>query len=95
MIRFSFSDSCRQLEFRPTKDFDSNRLINHVIRTIDIVEKDLCGLLCFIEDNCVSYNTKVTSESTTQCELNNATHHEHPEDLKPWNNYMYRGAKVS
>ena len=50
-----------------------------------------------MEPNCVSYNMQTISGSppVTKCELNNSTHHEHPNDLKPWDNYVYRGSEVS
>ena len=40
------------------------------------------------------YNIEVTSELSTKCELNNSTHIEYPDDLKPWSKYNYRGANV-
>ena len=71
--------------------------MNHVIKTVKSVLKDFCGALCFMEPSCVSYNMQVISGSPTaaECELNNGTHLEHPDDLEPWENYTYRGSKVS
>lgn len=90
-------DLCRHLDFKPARAFEGKRLVNHVIRTIQHVQEDFCGALCFMEHNCVSFNVEMTSgsDTATKCELNNATHHEYPNDLKPWNNYIYRGTKVS
>ena len=50
-----------------------------------------------MEPNCVSYNMEVIegSPSIAKCELNNSTHHEHPDDFKPSPNYIYRGSEVS
>lgn len=92
----SLTDPCRQLQFRAALTFDGSRLINHVIRTIDFVAIDFCGALCYMEPNCVSYNMEVGSgsPSITKCELNNSTHKEHPDDLKPWENYIYQGTMV-
>ncbi len=92
----SFADPCRQLEFRSALSFHGKRLMNHVIRTVESVFKEFCGALCFMEPNCVSYNMEVISgsPSVTKCELNNSTHNEHPEDLKQWQNYIYRGSEV-
>ena len=92
------SDACRHLDF--TVAFDGNRLVNHIIRTIESVQVDFCGSLCFMEHNCVSYNMEIIggSSTATKCELNNATHNEHHGDLKQWSNYsnyFYRGIKVS
>jgi len=50
-----------------------------------------------MEHNCISYNMEIIGESSTasKCELNNSTHNEHPEDLRPWSNYVYQGTNVS
>ena len=90
-------DSCRFLDFRVHMAFDGSRMINHIIRTIESVQEDFCGALCFMEHSCVSYNMEITSGSSiaTKCELNNATHNEHPNDLLQQNNYIYRGIRVS
>ncbi|KAL9961339.1 hypothetical protein ACROYT_G030257 [Oculina patagonica] len=70
--------------------------MNHVIRTVESFVNNFCGVLCFTEPNCVSYNMEVISgsPSITKCELNNSTHNEHPDDLKPWQNYIYQGTMV-
>jgi len=90
-------DSCRFLDFRVHMAFDGSRLINHTIRTIEFVQEDFCGALCFMELSCVSYNMEITSGSSiaTKCELNNSTHIEHPNDLVQQSNYIYRGIKVT
>lgn len=77
--------------------FDGRRLINHVIRTIEFVERAFCGALCYMEHNCISYNMVIINGSSTAstCELNNSTHNEHPEDLRPWSNFVYQGTNVS
>ena len=76
--------------------FDGKRLINHVIQTIESVQEDFCGSLCFMEHNCVSYNVEIISGSSEarKCELNNSTHKEHPGDLQKFNNFIYRGTEV-
>ena len=93
MTLFS-TDTCRQLEFRSGLSFQGKRLINHAIKTIESVF-DFCGALCFMEPNCVSYNMELRSSAITYCELNNSTHFEYPIDLQSWQNYIYRGSKVS
>ena len=59
--------------------------------------QDFCSALCYMEPNCVSYNELVASGSPviTKCELNNSAHNEHPQDLKSWTNYRYKGTMVS
>lgn len=92
-----FIDLCRKLEFTSSLAFHGKRLINHLIRTVESLVQDFCSTLCYMELNCVSYNEVVISSSPTitKCELNNSTHNEHPQDLKPWANYSYGGTMVS
>ncbi|XP_066023509.1 uromodulin-like [Pocillopora verrucosa] len=88
-------DQCRQLEFSAALAFRGKRLLNHKIKEVDNVAKDFCGALCFMEPNCVSYNILVSNDSPsiTKCEMNNATHFEHPSDLVSFQNSTYRGSK--
>ena len=94
MPNICFSDKCqRQLEF--VEALMGKRLMNHVLRNADVMDQEFCGALCFMEHNCVSYNLMITSETGKhKCELNNATHEGHEEDLEKNSNYVYRGAKV-
>ena len=89
-------DQCRQLEFSAALAFRGKRLLNHKLKEVDNVAKDFCGALCFMEPNCVSYNILVSNDSPsiTKCEMNNATHFEHPSDLVSFPNSTYRGSKV-
>ena len=90
----SLSEQCkRRLEFKEV--LTGQRLMNHMICKVDIVDHEFCGVLCFMEHNCVSYNLMTTNENGKhKCELNNATHEDHKEDLKKNSNYVYHGAKV-
>ncbi|KAL9953459.1 hypothetical protein ACROYT_G040881 [Oculina patagonica] len=90
----SSEDECRHLEFRAAQVFKGKRLINHMIRSVDVMDEQFCGALCFMDPNCVSYNFKTRSESRKhKCELNNATHEGHEKDLEENPDYIYRGAK--
>ena len=90
-----FSDDCRLLEFRGADIIEGMRLINHVIDTADVMSEEFCGALCFMEPSCVSYNFMMKGGTGKhKCELNNATHKEHKEDLEENSNYLHRGAKV-
>ena len=92
----SFSDDCRQLEFKPSHTFDNKRLRNHVIRTTDVMDGDFCEMACYMEPNCVSYNLKKAPETNGKykCELNNSTFEGQKHKLKTSAQYTYRGAKV-
>lgn len=66
-----------------------------MIRSADVMDREFCGALCFMEPNCFSYNLVSKNETgKLKCELNNATHEEHEEDLEENQDYLYRGAKV-
>ena len=93
-----FSGHCRNLRFT-TNPIHGQRLNNHVIRTIDVINEDICQLKCYKEPNCVSYNfkTKANRGGKHICDLNNATYehdNEHSGDLTKDESYVYRGAEV-
>ena len=83
------------MEFRAARIFRGQRLINHVIRSADVTNKEFCGALCFMEPKCVSYNLMTKNENGKhKCELNNATCEENKGDMEENPDYVYRGAKV-
>ncbi|XP_067048625.1 uncharacterized protein [Acropora muricata] len=90
-------EPCRHLEFIPDNIFQGYSLKNHVIRTIDNINEDFCGAMCFMEYNCVSFNVKVTGGpgTSTVCELNNSTHHANLGDLQTLENSIYHGITVN
>ena len=60
------------------------------------MQEDFCETLCFMEPTCISYNLMMKSETGKyKCELNNATHEGHEQDLEENSSYFYRGAKVN
>ena len=70
-----------------------------MVRTIDVINEDLCSTQCYLEPNCVSYNFKKEKETNGQhkCDLNNDTfehNNEHAGDLVETDTYVYRGAQV-
>ena len=99
MSKLIFSGQCRNLRFN-IDPIHGYRLKNHVIRTIEIINEDICQLQCYLEPNCVSYNFNKEEEinGKHKCDLNNATYEhdnsEHSGDLEKNENYVYRGAGV-
>nr|XP_058952918.1 uncharacterized protein LOC131780323 [Pocillopora verrucosa] len=86
--------NCRDLVFSTTRLFEGKRLINYMIRAVEVKDKKFCAALCFMENNCFSYNTKTRSiNGKLKCELNNATHEEHENDLLDNPDYVYRAAE--
>ena len=83
--------------FKPAKAFDGQRLKRHVIRVDYVKEKEFCGILCYMEPDCVSYNLgKQVSEAdgTYTCELNNFTHEGNKDDLVKDQSFIYGGAEA-
>ena len=65
--------------------------MNHTIRTEQVPNIDLCELLCYQEPNCVSINYDT---GTNNCELNDATHKRHDDELVNMEGFFYHGADV-
>ena len=93
---FFDADQCRQLEFTPEKAFDGRRLINHVIRTVEVLAMSFCDNMCYMEPDCVSINLykRVSGDGGYKCELNNVTHERHEHDLERKDHYFYHAAEV-
>ena len=66
-----------------------------MISAHDVLLKDFCDALCYMEHNCASYNLMKKSENEGhRCELNNSTHEGNEKDLEENSDYVYRGTKV-
>ena len=92
---FVFPENCRDLVFSTTRLFDGKRLINYVILAAEVKDKQFCAALCFMENECFSYNTKTRIiNGKLKCELNNATHEGHENDLLDDPDYFYCAAEV-
>ena len=70
--------------------------MKHIIATIKVLNFDLCELQCYHQPNCVSINFNVISDSKGlhECELSNATHRGHDNELMNRDGYIYKGAEV-
>ncbi|KAL9953745.1 hypothetical protein ACROYT_G041208 [Oculina patagonica] len=65
-----------------------------MIQIHDVMMTDNCGVLCYMEYNCASYNLMRRSDTEGyKCELNNSTHEGNEQDLEENPNYVYRGTK--
>ena len=53
-----------------------------------------CQDQCALARECVSYNIGPTINNKLTCELSNSDHLQHPEDLKPRKDWIYRGTQV-
>ena len=92
------SGRCRKLRFT-IGPIHGHRLENHVIRTIDAINENICKVKCLLEPNCVSYNfkTEANTGGKHKCDLSNASYehdNEHSGDLAKMKSYLYRGAEV-
>ena len=43
------ADQCRKLELTPEKALDGRRLINHVIRIVEVLTMNFCENMCYME----------------------------------------------
>ncbi|PFX15193.1 Fibrillin-1 [Stylophora pistillata] len=89
------SDQCRILAFPATLSFAGERLINHTIANISVIDRDTCKYCCYLNYNCVSVNFYFGENEAEahNCELNNSTAKEYDEDLVKEANYVYYGTK--
>ena len=53
-----------------------------------------CQDQCALARECVSYNIGPKINNKMACELSNSDHLQHPEDLKPRKDWIYRGTQV-
>ena len=96
ILEISVSGNCRQNNQRitfltPVRGFylEGPVVSNHS------VELNLdCQVQCALARECVSYNMGPTINSKLVCELSNSDHLQHPEDLKPRKDWIYRGTQV-
>lgn len=79
---------------RFSRPVEGAALQKHVIKRIALDSEHSCRVHCYLENTCVSYNFGKRASGEDVCELNNATHTEHPSDLKTTSNFIYRGSEV-
>ena len=86
------------MEFGPEKKaFDGKRHKNYVIHIVEVMVKEFCETVCYMEPDCVSINLEkvVDGNRKYKCELNNVTHEGHEGDLIEEENYFYHAAEVT
>ncbi|CAH3168531.1 unnamed protein product, partial [Pocillopora meandrina] len=88
-------DQCRILAFPSTLFFVGERLVNHTIANISVIDRDTCEYRCYLDHNCVSVNFYFgeKGEKSHNCELNNSTGKEYEKNLVKAANYVYHGTK--
>ncbi|XP_022803741.1 dorsal-ventral patterning tolloid-like protein 1 isoform X2 [Stylophora pistillata] len=88
-------DQCRILAFPSTLFFVGERLFNHTMANISVIDRDTCEYRCYLDHNCVSINFYFgqNEAETHNCELNNSTSREHEKDLVKAANFVYHGTK--
>ena len=84
------------MAFPSTFFFVGERLINHTIANISVIDRDKCEYRCYLDHNCVSVNFYFGENGAEphNCELNNSTSKEYDKDLVKAPNYVYHGTKV-
>ena len=66
----------------------------HVISNHSVELNLDCQDQCVLAKECVSYNIGPMINKKMACELSNSDHLQHPEDLKPRKDSIYRGTQV-
>ena len=69
-------------------------LEGHVISNHSVELNLDCQDQCVLAKECVSYNIGPNINNKMACELGNSDHLQHPEDLKPRKDWIYRGTQV-
>ena len=84
------------MAFPSTLFFVGERLVNHTIANISVIDRDTCEYRCYLDHNCVSVNFYFGENGVEahNCELNNSTGKEYDKDLVKAANYLYHGTKV-
>ena len=96
LTNLNFLDQCRILAFPSTLFFVGERLLNHTIANISVIDRDTCEYRCYLDHNCISVNFYFGEKGAKahNCELNNSTSKEYDRDLVKAANYVYHGTKV-
>ena len=73
------------------------RLVNHTIANISVIDRDTCEYRCYLDHNCVSVNFYFGEKGAKahNCELNNSTGNEYEKNLVKAADYVYHGTKVN
>ncbi|PFX20998.1 hypothetical protein AWC38_SpisGene14528 [Stylophora pistillata] len=89
-------DQCRILAFPSSLFFVGERLVNHTMANISVIDRDACEYRCYLNHDCVSINFYFgqNEAGTDNCEMNNATAKEYDDDLVKAANYVYHGTKL-
>lgn len=71
-------------------------LDNHIIRSVPVINEDICQSFCYLDPGCVSYNYGPTEGiGTPLCELNDRTHLDVTDNDFIWKyGYSYRYIRV-
>lgn len=80
------------MEFKFLKIFDSECLKNYLICEVDVRDREFCGVLCYMEFNCISYNFEKefsVNNEMYKCELNNFIYEGYEVDLVKSLSFVY------
>ena len=96
ILEISVSGNCGQNNRRitfltPVRGF---YLEGHVISNHSVELNLDCQDQCALARECVSYNTGPTNNNKLTCKLSNSDQLQHPENLKPRKDWIYRGTQV-
>ena len=71
-------------------------LEGHVFKTLKAQRESACDVRCFIEHNCMSFNTGISRKDNAYiCELSDSDHEMHPGALVRRDGFTYKAMEVS
>ena len=71
-------------------------LQGHVFKILQLQQRDMCRVNCYLEDSCQSYNLATASEQAGgwKCELSSTEHIQHPDSLVASPGTVYHATQV-
>lgn len=87
---FSFTvDDCQQIEFRAA--VENKVLRNHIIKSSQVTNEEICKINCYLEPSCVSYNYGPHNDGLFRCELSDKIHLQaSTNELETRSGFIYR-----
>jgi len=94
VVDVSFSECCRIKEF--SAPITGNFLADHVTKTLDVAQEEMCKLHCYLSDICQSINISPRLDNGMwRCELSDTDEKQNPESIMEAEGYKYYATKVS
>ena len=77
---------------QPLKD---KKLINHIVESHQVSDRETCEIKCFLHSSCVSYNLGQQLGDSRLCQFSDSHHILYPEDLTESHGFTYVALEVA